>query len=62
MQFRWQRVDEPVTEGPTAVVVGLDEVADHLLFHDHNVIDADGWRQRIAARQRAFASSHAWSR
>ncbi len=55
MQFRWQRVDEPVTDGPTAVVVGVDDVAAHLPFHDHNVIDADGWRDRIAARQRAFA-------
>lgn len=55
MQFRWQRVDDPVTDGPTAVVVDVDDVAHHLPFHEHNVIDADGWRMRIAARQRAFA-------
>lgn len=55
MQFRWQRVDDPVTKGPTAEVVDVDDVAAHLPFHGHNVIDAEGWRMRIAARQRAFA-------
>ncbi len=44
-----------MTDGPTAEVVGVDDVAAHLPFLEHNVIDADGWRMRIAARQRAFA-------
>ncbi|WP_228811301.1 hypothetical protein [Nocardia otitidiscaviarum] len=57
LQFRWQRTDRPITpeEGPVAEVVPFDKVAAHLPHHDHNRIDAAGWRERIAARQRAFA-------
>ncbi|GGK35080.1 hypothetical protein [Nocardia camponoti] len=55
MQFRWQRVDKPVTEGPTITVVPFDEVSQHLPEYETNKIDAAGWRDRIAARQRAFA-------
>ncbi|MBY4575345.1 hypothetical protein ACN94_17425 [Gordonia paraffinivorans] len=57
LQFRWQRVDSPIGPelGPTAVVVPVGEVAAHLPYHEQNKIDEAGWRQRIAARQRAFA-------
>ncbi|MEO9326760.1 hypothetical protein [Gordonia aurantiaca] len=57
LQFRWQRVDSPIGPelGPTAVVVPIDEVGDHLPYFAQNKIDEAGWRDRIAARQRAFA-------
>ncbi|MFI5497729.1 hypothetical protein ACIA5E_01605 [Nocardia asteroides] len=57
LQFRWQRTDRPMTEadGPTVAVVPLAEVAQHLPHFTDNRIDADAWRDRIAARQRAFA-------
>lgn len=57
LQFRWQRVEQPVGPdlGPTAVVVDDADVAAHLPYYDDNKIDADGWAARIAARQRAFA-------
>ncbi|MCF8603115.1 hypothetical protein L5I01_07030 [Gordonia sp. HY442] len=58
LQFRWQRVDEPVGPelGPTCVVVDDADVPDHLPFYDENRIDAAGWAARIAERQRAFAN------
>ncbi|ADG80177.1 hypothetical protein TPAU25S_01067 [Tsukamurella paurometabola] len=52
LQFRWQRTSGPVTEGPTAHVVPLDDVARHLPFHAQNTIDEHRWRARIAERQR----------
>ncbi|WP_336820155.1 hypothetical protein [Gordonia sp. MMO-8] len=57
LQFRWQRTDVAIGPelGPTAVVVDDADVAAHLPFADLNRIDADGWAQRIAVRQRAFA-------
>ncbi|GEM33986.1 hypothetical protein NN3_49930 [Nocardia neocaledoniensis NBRC 108232] len=57
LQFRWQRTDRPMTEadGPTVAVVPLGEVAQHLPCFEDNRIDAPAWRERIAARQRAFA-------
>ncbi|MEU3011824.1 hypothetical protein [Nocardia asteroides] len=57
LQFRWQRTDRPMTEadGPTVSVVPIAEVAHHLTHFADNRIDADGRRDRIAARQRAFA-------
>ena len=57
LQFRWQRSDSPIGPdlGPTAQVVAFDEVAGHLPHLEHNRIDADGWAERIAARQRGFA-------
>lgn len=57
LQFRWQRTDRPMTEadGPTVSVVPLAEVTQHLPHYTDNRIDADAWRDRIAARQRAFA-------
>ncbi|NKY49785.1 hypothetical protein [Nocardia vermiculata] len=57
VQFRWQRVAREMTpeDGPTCAVVPIDEVAQHLPYHETNRIDADGWRARIADRQRGFA-------
>ncbi|MBA5848991.1 hypothetical protein [Gordonia amicalis] len=57
LQFRWQRSDSPIGPelGPSATVVGIDEVAAHLPHLEHNKIDQAGWSERIAARQRAFA-------
>lgn len=57
LQFRWQRVDAPVTpaDGPTVELVPIDKVAERLPHYTHNQIDDAGWRDRIAARQRGFA-------
>jgi hypothetical protein len=57
LQFRWQRTDAPITasEGPTAQVVELSDVPQHLPHFEHNQIDDAGWRDRIAARQRGFS-------
>ncbi|RMI30877.1 hypothetical protein [Nocardia stercoris] len=57
LQFRWQRVDRPVTpaEGPTIELVPVDKVAERLPYFERNRIDAHGWQERIAARQRGFA-------
>ncbi|GAC68455.1 hypothetical protein [Gordonia soli] len=57
LQFRWQRVDGPIGAdgGPTAQVVALSDVDAHLPYLSENRIDAQGWAQRIATRQRAFA-------
>lgn len=58
LQFRWQRTDDPIEpgQGPSAAVIDVADVADHLPFHAGNVIDDAGWRARIAVRQRAFAA------
>ncbi|MGW5108030.1 hypothetical protein [Nocardia sp. NPDC004123] len=57
LQFRWQRVSRPMTpeDGPTIELVPFDKVAERLPNFEHNRIDEAGWRERIAARQRAFA-------
>ncbi|WP_082781235.1 hypothetical protein [Gordonia sp. QH-12] len=57
LQFRWQRTDAPITaeQGPTAVVVDDADVPSHLPYYRDNRIDAAGWAERIAVRQRAFA-------
>lgn len=55
LQFRWQRVDAPVTEGPTLEVVPMDRLADALPFHASNVVSEQEWADRIAARQRGVA-------
>lgn len=57
LQFRWQRIDQPITpeQGPTAVVVDDADVRSYLPFYEDNRIDAAGWAARIAVRQRAFA-------
>ncbi|MEE4023447.1 hypothetical protein V1Y59_10190 [Gordonia sp. PKS22-38] len=57
MQFRWQRTDEPIApdQGPSAQVIDIGDVAQHLPYLSDNVIDEAGWSTRIAGRQRAFA-------
>jgi hypothetical protein len=54
LQFRWQRISRQLTEadGPTVEVIGIDEVADHLPFHESNKISSEDWRARIALRQK----------
>ena len=56
LQFRWQRVDRPMTpaDGPTVAVVDFDAVAGELPYYDSNKIAPEDFRARIAARQRAF--------
>ncbi|GAB89736.1 hypothetical protein [Gordonia rhizosphera] len=58
MQFRWQRVDHPIRpeDGPSAQVIDIDDVREHLPYFCDNVIPEAGWVDRIAARQRAFAA------
>ncbi|GAB18913.1 hypothetical protein GOEFS_069_00390 [Gordonia effusa NBRC 100432] len=57
LQFRWQRTDEAIGPelGPTAQVIDIGDVEAHLPYYGENKIDAAGWRNRIAVRQRAFA-------
>lgn len=54
LQFRWQRISRQLTEadGPIVELVGIDEVADHLPFHESNKISPEDWRARIALRQK----------
>ena len=54
LQFRWQRVSRELTEadGPTVELVGIDEVAEYLPFHESNEISPEDWRARIALRQK----------
>lgn len=54
LQFRWQRISRQLTEadGPIVELVGIDEVADHLPFHESNKISSEDWRARIALRQK----------
>ena len=54
LQFRWQRISRQLTEadGPTVELVGIDEVAEHLPFHEGNKISSEDWRARIALRQK----------
>ena len=55
LQFRWQRVDEPVTEGPTLAIVPMAELPDALPYHESNRVTPEQWADRIAARQRGVA-------
>lgn len=57
LQFRWQRVAREMTpaDGPQFALVPFDEVAAQLPHYDLNRIDEQGWRARIADRQRGFA-------
>ncbi|MBP1159687.1 hypothetical protein ABIC28_004236 [Rhodococcus sp. PvR044] len=58
LQFRWQRTSREFTpaDGPTVEVVGIDEVAAKLPFHEQNKITPEDWTARIAARQAAVAN------
>lgn len=57
LQFRWQRVSRQLTEadGPTVELVDVNTIPAALPFYDHNKIAQDGWRARIALRQRQIA-------
>jgi hypothetical protein len=55
LQFRWQRVDAPITDGPTLQVVPLREVPDVLPYYASNVVTSAQWAERIAERQRGVA-------
>lgn len=57
LQFRWQRVSRPLTtaDGPDVEVVDLASVPDRLPYFSGNVICAEGWRDRIALRQKQIA-------
>ncbi len=54
LQFRWQRVSRELTaaDGPTLEVVDLDKVAAALPYYESNKISEEGWRERIALRQK----------
>lgn len=57
LQFRWQRLDGPLTEadGPTLEKVHVDDLPAALPHHDHNRASPDQWAARIAARQLGVA-------
>jgi len=57
LQFRWQRVSRPLTEadGPTVELLDVADVPAQLPFYEGNRISDDGWRARIALRQRQIA-------
>jgi hypothetical protein len=57
MQFRWQRVDEPITDelGPTLKIVPFDSLPREVPGYAEQQVSPEQWRGRIAARQRAFA-------
>lgn len=57
MQFRWQRTDAPITPelGPTVRIVPFDRLAGEVPHHDELRVSDEQWRERIAARQEAFA-------
>jgi hypothetical protein len=54
LQFRWQRVSRALTsaDGPTVELVGVDQVAAALPYHESNKISEEDWRARIALRQK----------
>ncbi len=55
LQFRWQRLDAPVTEGPTLQVVPVSALSDVLPFYSSNTVTPEQWAEHIAARQRGVA-------
>jgi hypothetical protein len=55
LQFRWQRVDEPITEGPTLAIVPMADLPDALPYYQSNRVTPEQWAERIAARQRGVA-------
>lgn len=56
LQFRWQRVSRELTtaDGPRVDVVALDDLSQHLPYHDANSITPTEWAERIAGRQSAI--------
>ena len=55
LQFRWQRVEAPITDGPSLQIVSMTDLPDALPYHQDNVVTPDQWAARIAARQRGVA-------
>lgn len=57
MQFRWQRTSEPITPelGPSVRIVPFADLADEVPGYDELRVTPEQWRERIAARQQAFA-------
>ncbi len=58
LQLRWQRLsrDLAAADGPTAQVVPLAELPEHLPFYDQAKITKTEYANRIAARQAAVAT------
>lgn len=58
LQFRWQRIDRPLTEadGPTVELVDFADVESKLPYYQTNTITPEDFRARIAARQAAVAN------
>jgi hypothetical protein len=58
LQFRWQRVSRQLTEadGPSVELVDFNAVPAALPYYEHNKISDDGWRARIAHRQKQVAN------
>jgi hypothetical protein len=55
LQFRWQRLTSPVTDGPTLDVVPVATLPDVLPYYSSNQVTPEQWSSRIAARQRGAA-------
>lgn len=57
MQFRWQRVEAPITpeQGPTLEIVDLADVPKLFATDPDARCDRLQWQQRITARRQAFA-------
>jgi len=58
LQFRWQRVSRQLTpaDGPTLELVDLGAIAGKLPYYEHNKISEEGWRERIALRQKLIGN------
>ena len=54
LQFRWQRLSGALigADGPTVELVDVAEVPGRLPYYDSNRISEQGWRDRIALRQK----------
>lgn len=54
LQFRWQRVSRAMVEadGPIVDLVATDKVPEALPYYESNKISGEGWRARIALRQK----------
>ena len=57
LQFRWQRLDGPLTaeDGPSLTRLKTDEVLGALPYAEQNRVTPEQWAGRIAARQRGVA-------
>jgi len=57
LQFRWQRLSRQLAaaDGPSVELVSVGTVPDRLPYFSANAISAEGWRGRIALRQKQIA-------